>query len=58
MFNKEIVNKEIKRLAINFLKASERFVQPLSDQQDLYLLFLFIFLSIHLLFFLDLIAQG
>ena len=58
MFNKEIVNKEIKRLAINFLKASERFAQPLSDQQDLYLLFLFIFLSIHLLFFLDLIAQG
>ena len=58
MFNKEIVSKEIKRLAINFLKASELFVQPLSDQQDLYLLFLFIFLSIHLLFFLDLIAQG
>ena len=53
MFNKEIVSKEIKRLAINFLKASERFIRPSSDQQDLYLLFLFIFLSIHLLFLLE-----
>ena len=43
MFHKGIVSKEIITLAIHFLKASERFVQPLSDQQDLYLLFLFIF---------------
>ena len=34
------VNKEILRLTITYLKASERFAQPLFDQQ---LMYLFIF---------------
>ena len=31
------VNKEILRLTITYLKASERFAQPLFDQQRMYL---------------------
>ena len=31
------VNKEILRLIITYLKASERFAQPLFDQQHMYL---------------------
>ena len=37
------VNKEIIRLAISFLEASERFVQLLFDQQHLYIFFLYIY---------------
>ena len=46
------VNKEIIRLTISYLKASERLFNLLFDQEHLYLFFSFsfFFLSIHLLF--------
>ena len=60
MLNKEIVDKEIIRLTVNFWKASERFVQPFIWPRTLVFTFsihLF-FLSIHLLFLLYIIVQS
>ena len=44
------INKEIIRLTISYLKASERFAQPLFWPTTAFIFFIFFFLSIHLLF--------